>query len=167
MKLKLIPTLIMLSRYAMYVLILHALFFNLVLANTGAAQKSSSVREVHFSLGAGEYDVKELFQLIEKRSSFRFAFDKNDLRSELSQKVDFRGGELAVSDILIEISRVSGVRFRQINDNITVSKHDDLNSSQIDVIITEDIDITGRVTDESGEGLPGATVVIKDGAAGT
>ncbi len=167
MKLKLIPTLIMLSRYAVYVLIIHSLFFSLVLANTGTAQKSSSVREVQFSLSAGEYSVKEVFQLIEKKSNFRFAFDKNDLRSELSQKIDLSGKEEAVSDILIQISRTSGVRFRQINDNITVSKHKDSNSEEINVLITEDIDISGKVTDESGDGLPGATILEKGTANGT
>ena len=167
MKLKLIPTLIMLSRYAFYILIIQSLFLNLGLANSGRAQKSNSVREVQLSLDAGQYNVNELFNLIEKTSKFRFAFDRNDLKTELKQKIDISGNEEAVSDVLIEISKTSGVKFRQINDNITVTRYKGPVENDFDILITEDIEISGKVTDENGEGLPGATVVIKDGAAGT
>ncbi len=167
MKLKLIPTLIMLSRYAVYVLILHSLFFNLVLANGGRAQKKNSVREVQFSIDAGQYNVKQLFDLIEKESKFRFAFDRNDLKSELRQKVSISGEEEAVSDILMQIAKASGVKFRQINNNITVTQNRGPVKNEVEIQIAEDIDISGKVTDENGEGLPGATVVIKGDTKGT
>lgn len=168
MKLKLLQAIIMLSKCTAYGFVVQVLFFNLLLANTGSAQKTLSVREVHVVLNAGESKVRDVFNQIERNSDFRFAIDKNDLKSELNQKVGIEGGKNTVSDILIKISKESGIKFRQVNNNITVSRlRENKLLGQIDVVFLADQEISGKITDENGQGLPGASIVIKGTSNGT
>ncbi|MEQ8650610.1 MAG: SusC/RagA family TonB-linked outer membrane protein [Cyclobacteriaceae bacterium] len=168
MKSKLIQTIIMLSKYTAYFFVLQVLFFNLGLANSGSAQKPMSVREVQISFNSADLKVKDIFDQIEKKSNFRFTIDKNDLKSILDQDISLSEGDETISDILVRISEVSRVRFRQINNNITVSKLDDESQQdKIEVLLIEDIDVSGKVTDENGDGLPGASVLIKGTTTGT
>lgn len=168
MKLKLLQAIIMLSKCTAYGFVVQVLFFNLLLANTGSAQKTLSVREVQVVLNAGESKVRDVFNEIERNSDFRFAIDKNDLKSELNQKVGIEGGKNTVSDILIKISKESGIKFRQVNNNITVSRLGEEKSlEQIDVVFLADQEISGKVTDENGQGLPGASIVVKGTLNGT
>lgn len=162
MKINLIQAIIMLSKYTAYGLACQMLFFNLLLANEGNAQKTVSVREVQIVLNSGDLKVKEIFNQIERKSDFRFAIDKNDLKLQLNQKVNINTETKTVSDILIEISRESRLKFRQVNNNITVTRlKDNKVQEEIDFVIEADVDISGKITDENGEGLPGATVIQK------
>ncbi len=168
MKLKLIQAIAMLSRYAVYGLICQVLLLNLLLASTGSAQKTASVREVTIDLNSGDFKVKEIFHLIERKSDFRFAIDKNDLRSALNQRVDLHAGSRPIADVLIEISKKSGISFRQVNNNITVTRLAEPASDQKVVYgLIADVNVSGQVTDENGEGLPGASVVVKGTSTGT
>ncbi|MDP4680983.1 MAG: SusC/RagA family TonB-linked outer membrane protein, partial [Cyclobacteriaceae bacterium] len=167
MKINLIQAIIMLSKYTAYGLACQMLFFNLLLANEGNAQKTVSVREVQIVLNSGDLKVKEIFNQIERKSDFRFAIDKNDLKLQLNQKVNINTETKTVSDILIEISRESRLKFRQVNNNITVTRlKDNKVQEEIDFVIEADVDISGKITDENGEGLPGATVIQKGTANG-
>ena len=76
MKLKLIRTIVMLSKYTVYGLLFQALFANFLLASSGTAQKSVSVREAVVSLNPGDFKIEEIFDLIENRSDSRFAMER-------------------------------------------------------------------------------------------
>ena len=77
--------------------------------------------------------VNDIFNQIEEKSDFRFAIDKSDLASELKQVVNIDAGKNAVSDILLQVSKDSKTKFRQINNNITVSR---LGLNDTEVIFT-------------------------------
>ncbi len=160
MKLKFINTITMFTKYSIYGLLFQALFLNMVLANTGRAQKNVSVREVKVKLNSNDLTVNDIFNQIEEKSDFRFAIDRADLESELKQLVDIDAGENAVSDILLQVSKDSKTKFRQINNNITVSR---LNLEDTEVITTvkQERTVSGVVTDEDNQGIPGVNVILK------
>ena len=66
----------------------------------------------------------------------------------------------------MEISKTSNLKFRQVNNFINVSKRKPNELSSIEVVIIADVDISGKITDENGQGLPGASVVIKETSTG-
>ena len=161
MKLKLINAITMITKYSIYGLLFQALFLNLVLANTGRAQKNISVREVKVELNSDDLTVNDIINQIEEKSIFRFAIDKSDLESELKQVVDIEAGENAVSDILLQVSKDSKTKFRQVNNNITVRR---LGAGNTDAILTieQERTVTGIVTDEDNQGIPGVNVFSKE-----
>ncbi len=168
MKLKLIRTIVMLSKYTVYGLLFQALFANFLLASSGTAQKSVSVREAVVSLNPGDFKIEEIFDLIENRSDYRFAMDNSDLKAVLEQSVQITGKERNLSDVLIKISKQSKLRFRQINDNITVKKIEEpWQATPDEVMVVVDVEVSGQIIDENGQGLPGASVVVKGGTHGT
>ena len=65
----------MITKYSIYGLLFQALFLNLVLANTGRAQKNISVREVKVELNSDDLTVNDIIKQIEEKSNFRFAID--------------------------------------------------------------------------------------------
>ncbi|MFT7196963.1 MAG: TonB-linked SusC/RagA family outer membrane protein, partial [Marinoscillum sp.] len=73
-----------------------------------------------------------------------------------------------VADLLTELSREANLKFRQVNNNIAVSrlkKNEYGDALEIDFLA--DVDISGKITDENGEALPGASVVQKGTTNGT
>lgn len=158
MKLKLTKVITMITKYSIYGLVFQSLFLNMLLANPGRAQKNVSVREVKVALNSDDLTVKKIFSQIEEKSDFRFAIDKSDLKSELNQIVNIEAGEKAVSDILLQVSKDSKTKFRQINNNITVSRLE-LNDTE-EIIIDQERSISGTVSDAQNEGIPGVTVQI-------
>lgn len=165
MKLKLTKVITMITKYSIYGLVFQSLFLNMLLANPGRAQKNVSVREVKVALNSDDLTVKKIFSQIEEKSDFRFAIDKSDLKSELNQIVNIEAGEKAVSDILLQVSKDSKTKFRQINNNITVSRLE-LNDTE-EIIIDQERSISGTVSDAQNEGIPGVTVQISGTTTGT
>ena len=68
---------------------------------------------------------------------------------------------------LRDISRQSNLNFRRINNQITVKKGEGGFLRVNEEIIQEGIEISGVVTDEKGDGLPGAAVLVSGTTEGT
>ncbi|MFY0653043.1 MAG: TonB-dependent receptor [Cyclobacteriaceae bacterium] len=136
-----------------------------VIASEGAAQYKS-VHEVQISVNTDQNDLINIIQEIETKTLFRFSYNKEDVKGLDNIVIENRNA--SVAEILTEISRESGLKFRQHNNNISISqltKSDRRKQTSFEVI--EDIDISGKITDENGEGLPGASVVVKGTVNGT
>ena len=153
------------SRPLFYVIFLQALFASFLHAEKSAAQVKS-LYEIELRLGAGEREVIEVFREIENATNFYFTY-KDQLVT--NKKVSLSSRKAVLGSFLEEISRGSDLSFKRINDNIHVYQR--INN---DVNVEETIDtpedqnaITGTVTDEGGEGLPGATVLEKGTSNGT
>lgn len=76
-----------------------------------------------------------------------------------------------MAEVLFEISKQARLKFKQVNNNISVTKIDPENYPEnetgLEVVISADVNITGTITDENGEGLPGASIVVKGTSTGT
>lgn len=164
MKFKLIQVIIMLSKYALYGFFAQLFLFNVIVAENANGQKMVSVKEVGINLNVENSTIGKLFKEIETKTNFKFSMDKFELKSELNNRISIDEKDILVSDVLMKISKRSGVMFKQVNNNINVRKIEPSNRS-IDVIEIvsnlADVDISGKITDENGEGLPGASIIEK------
>ena len=98
-----------------------------------------------------ETSVREVFKLIESQTEFRFFF--NDDFSDLNRKVTIDAKEKGVEDILQNILMDSDVSYRVLDNNlIVIAPVSELKQG---------ISISGTITDESGEPIPGVNITIK------
>ena len=72
----------------------------------------------------------------------------------------------SLANLLRRVSEATELSFRRVNNIIHVAKKKNLDPL-IKEIITYDREISGKVTDENGSGLPGVNVLIKDTDIGT
>ncbi|MCG8308788.1 MAG: SusC/RagA family TonB-linked outer membrane protein [Cytophagales bacterium] len=138
-----------------------------MIASSGNAQTVKSVREAHVNINFLETSIMEAFRELEFKTNYTFAFDITDIDQNL--KLSVKKGNYSVADILTEISKAADLKFRQVDNNIHVSKKLSINQS---TLIIENIlqtrTITGVVTsEEDNEGLPGVNVVEQGTTNGT
>ncbi|MEH0152914.1 TonB-dependent receptor [Limibacter armeniacum] len=134
-------------------------------ASVSSNPQQYSLNEIKVNV---QYEGNKLLGLlsdIESTSEFTFAYSYGELAEK---KVQLSKGEWNMKELLREISVQARVSLRRTNDIITIKG---LNGNQKlpDVSESGDADITvsGKVSDEQGEGLPGAAVMIKGTTIGT
>lgn len=171
MKLKVLQTLLMLSKYFVYGLTVQILLINMMWAESTHAQKAVSVKEVEISISNGTTNVKSLFKEVESLTEFNIHYDKDEIKDKLKMQVDISNpSELVVSDVLIEISKQAGIKFRQVNKDISavnIDKQDAVSSDMLTVELYEKVEVTGTIRDEQGELLPGVSLLVKGKNTGT
>lgn len=102
-------------------------------------------------------DLKKALVQIEKKSSFRFLYNDDIVSS--NQKVSFDADNMLVTDLLDNIFSGSALTYRVLNNNlVVVTKRN---------IETQDVRVTGKVTNAAGEALSNVSVRVKGSAAGT
>ncbi|MEO9870682.1 SusC/RagA family TonB-linked outer membrane protein [Ekhidna sp.] len=149
--------LVMSGKLSIYLIVLKAFFFTSLLATETKGQ-SKSVHEVNITINLQESSIKSVLDYIENVSEYNFHYYSNDLTDEV--KMTLRSSEISVGDVLLQISKKSDLKFRQINNSIAVAKKRRRNDNSIEVLL-KDVDVSGVVRDDTGEGLPGVTVQEK------
>lgn len=140
----------------------------LLAAGTTNGQKVESLKMVNTTVRFDNDNLTSAFEKIERSSGYSFVFDKKNIDKKI--RLNGKYQDEALYNILLAISKEASLRFRQVNNHITVkkldrSKHAPGSAQLVDVLV--DIDISGKVIDENGQGLPGATVVVKGLSSGT
>ncbi|MEQ6118786.1 SusC/RagA family TonB-linked outer membrane protein [Reichenbachiella sp. MALMAid0571] len=135
------------------------LLLNLLMAGNTEAQKKTSVKEVIINIDVKEASVLQLFEKLEEKTQFQFTYDyntiaKNKARISLSEK------QKSVEEVLLKVSKEARLRFRQVDNNINVNPLKGKLDSAIE-IVAADVEISGKILDENGKGLPGALIVEK------
>lgn len=162
METKLLKILIRMSKYAIYGVIIQVSFYSLAFALDGKAQKK--LDEIQLKLGFTQTTLIKTFESIEKFTDFRFAYK----RSELPEvKIELNKEIRSMETLLRAISDQSGLSFRRIDRTIHVRQLETEQESVSEILIMDQIEVTGRVADENDEPLPGATVLVKGTTNGT
>lgn len=167
MKRNLIQKLYTVMKYSLFVITLLTISLNFLLADVSNAQKAQSIREVAISLESHESKLGNVIKEIESKTNYKFAYNGN-----VNKKVNLvfnDGKKVSVYEILYNIAKQTELEFKQINNTINVSrsKVSDGGSVIINEVRQEDVDISGKITDEKGQGLPGASIVVKGTTNGT
>ncbi|UII32482.1 TonB-dependent receptor [Fulvivirga ulvae] len=127
--------------------------------------KVKSVREVYIDLHLRKATLKEAFAQMEDKTNFRFHYCDDDINEHLHLTKEYKNSSIA--SILQDLSKEARLKFRQINEDISVSKlrYRDRKEETVQVdVITKTISIT--VFDENQQPLPGVNVVVKGTATG-
>lgn len=122
------------------------------------------------SLSVHEMQVEQILDLISRQTKARFIYSAESIKAQRRISVDVREQEL--EKVLTTILTPLGVGFN-VTDRGSILlkklKTDALQKSDAETVVEDPVDrnITGRVTDEKGEGLPGVSVVLKGTQRGT
>jgi hypothetical protein len=87
------------------------------MANTSKAQVKS-IDEVFIKLDRKSYSLTRFFKETEKQTDFKFFY--TDKALHVGQKIDLTKNHGNVEEFLIEIAKQTDLRFRQVNNAISV-----------------------------------------------
>lgn len=164
----LIPLVIHLAKLFTYVFLIQCISVSLLFANDTHAQVKD-IEDVMISVKFQNTKVERVFSRIEKVSGFSFIYSGVDLKQ--LEPVSIESDEAkSVYEVLQNISSITKLEFRQVNNTIHVRIKGTPIVDETAVEMTQEVavfPISGVVTDESGESLPGATVLVEGTTIGT
>ncbi|WP_442795002.1 TonB-dependent receptor [Pelobium manganitolerans] len=106
-----------------------------------------------FSINASDVTVKEMLKKIEKESDFSIFYRPDQIN--LKKKISVQTEDGGISDLLAQILVGQPLNYELSNNTIVIKPE------------AADYTINGKVVDEKGLALPGATVSIKGGSQST
>ena len=162
MKNKLLKTIIMLSKSFLYGFVLQTLMLNLVIAMNANGQYKT-IEEVRVTLTADQLTLDRFFREVQRQTPFKFSFENRDMKRNLD--LSFAKKEGSVMDFLKEVSLQTELSFRQINHGIDVLKKE--GNGKVLISSPDPITVSGTVTDENGQPIPGVTVSVPGSSIGT
>lgn len=122
------------------------------------------IDEVTVVLDGQPKSLLQFFKTIEKNTDFRFFYTEESLKSD--GVIDYLQSGSTVEQHLYHIAEQTNLRFRQVNNTISVivqkNKHEKLITKELDLE-----KISGVVKDEFGEPMPGVSIIVKGTTTGT
>ncbi|MGQ7868738.1 SusC/RagA family TonB-linked outer membrane protein [Sunxiuqinia sp. sy24] len=131
----------------------------LILVLSFHAFAGSYAQSTKISLSMKNATVKEVIEHIEDETEFYFMLKYDDYL--LDKKVDLNYKQANISEVMDELFDKEKYEFKIIDRYIAISPIGE------DVVALQQDGISGTVTDENGEPLPGVTVLIKGTTKGT
>lgn len=161
----LLQKLIRMSRLSFYMIVVNCLALSNLFGSDISAQSVKSVRDVKIQLHLNNADIKSIFGAIENQSVYTFTYKVEDIdkRFRLSKHYN----DAFIADILIDLSKQTGLKFKQINEVIHVVKVPANKKQEILEVVLQTRAVSGKVTGMDGEGLPGVNVIEKGTSNGT
>lgn len=163
MKLRLLQQAYIVTKYSFYGIILQCLFASMLIASSSYSQQASW-EDIHVSLALKNITIKEALQEIEKLTDFSFAYPNGIIKD--SKRVSLNVSNESLANLLRQMSEKARLGFKRVNNVIHIVKRTKKDPLVEEIIIVEK-EISGKVTDENGEGLPGVNVLVKNTNAGT
>lgn len=164
---KFLKDLIAVSKYLFYTIVINCTLMGVLMARDIKSQ-NVSVNEIYLTVELENAKLQEVFAKIEEQTDFKFTYFKSNIPSQKINKVVEKDASLGL--ILRKLSGETGVQFKRVNNNIYVSKAaGNLRGQTVEVQekYTADITVRGKIYDETGQGLPGASVLVKGTTTGT
>ncbi len=151
----------MVGKLSIHLFVISAIIFNSVLASKSGAQNILSVKEARISVTIDQLSLEETFDLIESNSDYKFVYKYSELNKKIRLSMSPESYGSSMENLLLSISREANVSFKQVNNRISV-KQLSIKSTDyaIDVVIDQ-VEVSGTITDENGEPLPGASIIEK------
>ena len=129
------------------------------------------VLKKRISIAVKNTDLKSVLEKVEMISDIKFAFSSNIIN--VSKKISFSVEDKAISEILNQYIKPLGIGYKVVGNLIILyeaSNKEEINEEEINkisTIVSTDVGISGTVTGQAGQPLPGVTVAIKGTAKGT
>ena len=129
-----------------------------------ADARGQKLNDYNVDLNLKKASVIEVMGEIEAQTQFRFVYDGRVKR--LHNKYNINYQNVSLRSILELMSKDANLSFKRVNNTIAVDLVTKTKSVPV-IIEVQAQTITGKVTDESGNPLPGASVVEKGTVNGT
>ncbi|WP_428666981.1 SusC/RagA family TonB-linked outer membrane protein [Runella sp.] len=129
--------------------------------------KGQEILERKISISVSDETLDNVLLQLEKAAQVKFSFNSRAL--QLNRIVSLNANNESLSSVLTRLLKPLKIKYIQVSNRIVLRKEDASSvgflDEEIPVKILEslpvDIPITGTVTDESGAGLPGVSILIK------
>ncbi len=129
------------------------------------ANQHKSLKEITISIQEQDIALKKAFDLIHAETGLTFAYINSKI--PMKKKVSIEATNAPLETILLSLSKDANLSFKRINNRIQVSKMQKEQEAIQEVINIQTKKVTGKITDDEGEGLPGVNVVLKGTAIGS
>ncbi len=146
-------------------ILLQSLLVSILIASDSNAQRQRSMEEIYINVDYQNESLKTVLRDIAEKSALNFSYESQ--RIPLKRKITAKASNESVANILRNISRSANVKFKRVNGNVFVAKNGTQTSRQLEEYFVADVTVSGKVTDENGETLPGASVIVKGTTTGT
>ena len=135
-----------------------ATFLFLFVVGLSGVLASSYAQDKKLSLQMKDAAVKEILSEIENQSEFSFAYDNRMI--DVDRKLDADFQDAGIDRILGSIFENEQVKYHIFDRHIVLVRSDNEKSNSV-ITIRQEIVVTGTITDENGEPLIGANVVVQ------
>lgn len=129
-----------------------------VLSNSLIKKSYDNIKNTKVSLRLEEVSIEDTFKEIEKNTKFRFAYDRRDIDAEV--RINHSGEVVFLSELLLQISKKTNLKFKQINHTINVYRSVIANNQAKEP--KRHFKIAGRIVNEEDE-LPLIGVSVRVG----
>jgi TonB-dependent starch-binding outer membrane protein SusC len=126
MKYKIYKGLLRLTGYLWYGFIIQMIFYSSLFANGSNDQSVKSVREVVVTVEFQNDNFIAALNKIENMTAYRFSYNIDDIKS--IKPINGVFSKVSLYDVLYNLSQQTEVKFRQIDENISIMK---INKSRI------------------------------------
>ena len=116
-------------------------------------------QNTRFSLTEENTSIESVLKLMEDQSEYYFLYNAKLI--DVSQQVSLKVVNRSLDQTLNELFKNTGIIYKVYNRQIVLSPANNADLSQ------QTRNLSGRVTDSSGQALPGVTVIIKGTTMGT
>ena len=164
MRIKLQKILLKMSRYAIYTLIAQVSFYSFAVP-VGTEAQNRKLEEISLTLKLKNASLLKAFSRIQNKTDFNFAYKSGQLPGASS--INISGEKRSLYDLLTIISSQSGVGFKRVNKTIHVTTLQTGQAVWESEVAEQQFEVTGKVTDEFDNPLPGATILEKGTNNGT
>lgn len=117
-----------------------------------------------FTFNAENKQIVDVLQEIEESSNFRFLYQNEQL--DIERCVSIKAAGTTVEQILDELFKGEEINYKVLEDNLVILSTEDILIEKEGQILQQNT-VSGTVTEESGQPLPGVTVIIKGTTQGT
>ena len=154
----------LISKHTFRIFLIQLLALNFLVAGSTNGQ---SLEEIYVDIDVKNNTLVEIFNKIESQTNFTFGY--NDLVLDNSQKLSLTFKNESLMNVLVEISGKADINFRRINNTISITRRRKFEPKSTPAILDNELQntISGKVTDENGDPLPGATIIEKGTTNGT
>ena len=134
------------------------LLFTLFTLMLGFSASQSRAQSVAVNLQVTDTSLEQVFNTIEKQTSYLFVYDKS---VDVSRKVTLNAQNKPLKDVLHEIASKTNISYAVENTSIVLSQKNAQPQND------ESRTITGKIVDKNGIAIIGAAVIIKGTTTGT
>ncbi|MDQ6530513.1 SusC/RagA family TonB-linked outer membrane protein [Flavobacterium sp. LHD-85] len=119
----------------------------LIFSFKGFASEQSA-KDAQISLNLKDATITEFFRAVEQKTTFTFVFDEKI--SGTSQRISIYAEKESLDGVLAKVASKTGLSFKKLNNTITVTRS-----------LRAQMNVRGKVLDESGMPMPGVTILEK------
>lgn len=148
-------------------IVLQTIFASLLIANntdTHAQNQRSSIEKIYIDVNFNHTPFKEVLKDISNKTDLNFSYEGVNI--PLNKKITINASNESVANVLRKISKEARVKFRRVNGNVFVADVKKNGIGGVQEQLLEEFKISGKVSDEKGEGLPGVSVLVKGTSRG-